>query len=454
MTTNQPQTTSEPTKAHRPKTVDFDIVVLGATGLAGRLVVEQLLQIDASLRSSAGVRRWAVAGRDPKRVADLLTDLKVQDVEILTADLRDLDSLKQMARRTRVVLNLAGPYTESAEQVIAACVEAGTSYADLSGELPLLRRVIDRFDGPARQAEVQVVQMAGWEAVPADLTTLVACQRAVQQSSNTSVADDGPGAGDPIDRVTMVITYQRRPAGGVPLKQSVSAGTLASIVEILADPDAAIVGQTGGLLPHAQAGDAVSRRHPLRLRPQRFGGRVLASVDPIAFLNPSIVHRTAALLAAEHQVAYQPAIYREGRDVGSAGGLPGLVRSARALLKGGTQRLLILASRLPLPLRRWLSARVRQVLPKAGTGPMGDYLRDWEWTVEARAISKQGKTGSATLQGSGHPGYTATAALIVEVGLHLVQAEAPTRRVGCLTPALAVGVAAARQLQVPSLTFH
>ncbi|RZL04979.1 MAG: saccharopine dehydrogenase, partial [Hymenobacter sp.] len=51
------------------------MVVLGATGLTGRLVVEQLLGVDAQLRSASGARRWAVAGRDPAGVAKVLAEL-------------------------------------------------------------------------------------------------------------------------------------------------------------------------------------------------------------------------------------------------------------------------------------------------------------------------------------------------------------------------------------------
>ncbi len=94
--------------------------------------------------------------------------------------------MQALALRTAVVLNLAGPYTQKAPNLIAACIEAGTSYVDLSGEIPLLRRVIDRFDEPAKRAGVQVVQMAGWEAMPADLTTLIACRRAAGDEAGPS----------------------------------------------------------------------------------------------------------------------------------------------------------------------------------------------------------------------------------------------------------------------------
>ena len=158
---------------------DFDLVVFGATGLTGKLVVEQLIGVDRLLRGPDGARRWAVAGRDRVRVARVLSDFSLDDVEILVADLDDGSSLRALALRTAVVLNLAGPYTSKAQNLIAACVEGGSSYVDLSGEIPLLRRVIDRFDESARRAGVQIVQMAGWEAMPADLATLVACKRAV-----------------------------------------------------------------------------------------------------------------------------------------------------------------------------------------------------------------------------------------------------------------------------------
>ncbi len=450
METTQSASFSENSNTPRREDVDFDIVVLGATGLTGRLVVEQLLSVDALLRSATGARRWAVAGRDKEGLAKILSGLKAEDVEILIADFNDQASLDKMAARTLVVLNLAGPYTKGAEQVIAACVGAGTSYADLSGELPLLRRVIDRFDEPARRAGVKVVQMAGWEAMPADLTTLLASQRAVAQASgSTVIAGDGPGAANPIANVTVTINFTRKPAGGVPFNQSVSAGTMASIVEMLNDPSANVIGQPGALLP-VQAGG--NQPAPIRLRPGVVNGRVLGPVVPVAFLNPPIIHRTAALLAAEQAVTYVSARYLEGVDLGPAGGIGGKWRQAKAAFKGSFQRSMIIVTRLPLSVRRWLSARLRKRLPKAGTGPADHYLRDWDWTVQAQAVTKEGAVGVATLTGSGHPGYTATAAIIVEVGLSIVYAD--SARVGCITPALAMGTTAAQHLRMPLLTME
>ncbi len=426
---------------------DFDLVVFGATGLTGRLVVKQVAGIDTLLRSPDGKRRWAAVGRDRNEVAKVLAELDLDGVDIVVADLDDAASLQALARRTAVVLNLAGPYTQKAPNLIAACVDAGTSYVDLSGEIPLLRRVIDRFDAPAKRAGVQIVQMAGWEAMPADLTTLIACRRA----AGDGAGPDGPGASEPIKDVVVTVTFTRRPEGGVPFKQQVSAGTLASIVAMLDDPDASLVGHADALLPKdASKGTASDRLH--------FGdgdadGRVLGPVPPVAFLNPPIIRRTGALLAAERNAPYHPAPYVEGEDMGDANFGGALGRQLRAKAKGGLQQLAVAATDLPLPVREAAAAGLRRVLPEAGTGPSDSYLEDWAWTVEARAIGADGTLGTATIEGTGHPGYTATAAIIVEVALQMLNDGAPDRRTGCITPALAIG-ASVDVLHVDALKLH
>ncbi|WP_174296753.1 saccharopine dehydrogenase NADP-binding domain-containing protein [Sphingomonas bacterium] len=430
-------------------TREFDLVVFGATGLTGRLVVEQLAANDGSLGRASGKRRWAVSGRDRAKVAGVLKDLSLDEVEIIVADLEDTPSLEALAARTTVVLSLAGPYTKTAETLIGACVAAGTSYVDLSGEIPLLRRVVDRFDDAAKRAGVQVVQMAGWEAMPADLATLVACRRAAPEHTG----DDGPGAADPITAVTVSIKFTRVPEGGVPFKQSVSAGTMASVIAMLDDPDARFVGRTEALLPEGSRGPKALRPAPLRLGAKEVDGRVLGPVVPVAFLNPPIVNRTAALLAEERGEAYQPADYREGVDAGWSGGTGGLRRTARATMKGVGQRLAVGMTRLPLTVRRAIASGIRKILPEAGTGPSGSYLHDWNWTVQAHATGRNGAVGTATIEGSGHPGYTATAAIIVEVALRMAARRSGTSRAGCITPALAIG-ASDEELKVSSLRLR
>jgi short subunit dehydrogenase-like uncharacterized protein len=96
-------------------------------------------------------------------------------------------------------------------------------------------------------------------------------------------------------------------------------------------------------------------------------------------------------------------------------------------------------TRLPLPIRRSIAGAIRRVLPDAGTGPSESYLHDWTWTVHARPTSLYGTVGVAMMDGRGHPGYTATAAIIVEVALRMAARQRGTGRSGCLTPSAGNG---------------
>ena len=76
--------------------------------------------------------------------------------------------------------------------------------------------------------------------------------------------------------------------------------------------------------------------------------------------------------------------------------------------------------------------------PTAGSGPPPQALDGWRWTVRATAETGDGRRGSASLVGTGHPGYTATAAMLVALGLSLADNETPVGG-GVLTPALGFG---------------
>lgn len=334
----------ENTAGARPEAQDreFDVVVLGATGVAGRLIAQQLVDLETGA-DGAGTARWAIAGRDPQRLQDLAQRLSRPLLPIVPADTTDPASLRALVRRTRVLLSAAGPYLPTAEAVIGACVEAGTSYLDLSGEIPLLRRVDDRFDSAARDAGVSIVQMAGWEALPADVVCLVAAHRALGGQSPAT------GAGGDIETVDVGVRFPRLPAGGVALKDAISGGTMGSLATQLRDRDARLIRDPASLLPPTGDRPAVHARSPLRLLPHIQAGRVMAPAVPVAFLNPPAVHRTAALLAAAAGTAHRPARFREGIDVGPATGTGGALRRVGAAPAAALQRLLLTAALLPRP---------------------------------------------------------------------------------------------------------
>lgn len=391
-------------------------------------------------RGAAEPLRWAAAGRSSERLIAALAEAS-SAAPVVHVDIRDQTTLAAVAARTHVLLNAAGPYSDTAEDVIEACIEAGTSYVDLSGEIPLLRRVNARFDQTAVRAGVAVVQMAGWEAFPADLTTLVACHDA----GEGNVGADGPGAGGTIRSVHVDVTFTRVP-DRMRLLQSVSGGTVGSIARQLVDAGANAIRDPASLLPAEGDARAVRRMSPFRFRPHRAHGRVLGPMIPVAFLNPPIVHRTAALLAREAGTAHLPAQYSEGMDRGAARGAAGSIRLLRATPAAVAQRALISTTILPSLFRRKIASVLIHAVP-AGSGPSGEALTDWAWEVSARVTAHDGVRASATLHGEGHPGYTATASMIVATAQALID----NPRTGCMTPALALGVDRIRALNLPGL---
>ncbi len=152
---------------------DFDVVVFGATGITGRQVAAYLAE-----RSAETGARWAAAGRDAAKVERVLREAGVTPPETIVADVTDPPSLAAMAERTRVVLNLVGPYTVHGRPVIQACVRHGAHYVDLTGEIPFVASIIEAFEDRATQAGVKVVQVCGFEALPPDLGVLLACEAA------------------------------------------------------------------------------------------------------------------------------------------------------------------------------------------------------------------------------------------------------------------------------------
>lgn len=54
--------------------------------------------------------------------------------QVFVVDVKKQDQLLSAAKQCRVLLNCVGPYRYSGEDVVKACIAAGTDYLDVSGE--------------------------------------------------------------------------------------------------------------------------------------------------------------------------------------------------------------------------------------------------------------------------------------------------------------------------------
>jgi short subunit dehydrogenase-like uncharacterized protein len=135
------------------------IVVYGATGFTGRLVVAELAAADVD---------FIVSARSAEKLERLKSDLGV-DVPARPASIDDPISMRELLSDCAVVVDCAGPFVKLGEPVLRAAVETSTHYLDTTGEQPYVKMAFERYGPGAAEAEVAVVPGMGFDYVPGDM---------------------------------------------------------------------------------------------------------------------------------------------------------------------------------------------------------------------------------------------------------------------------------------------
>jgi len=401
----------------------ISVVVFGATGVTGRRVAAHL----AARAADAGAT-WAAAGRDAAKVERVLAEVGVTAPQTIVADVGDPASLAAMASQAQVVLDLVGPYTVHGRPVIEACVENGAHYADLTGEMPSARRMIDAYHDRAAAAGLKIVQASGFEALPPDLGVLLAAETARERWAEN------------LDEAGFEVSF-RAPTGWLGMSDVVSGGTMQGTAEVLGDEGAAQIADPAVLVTDPDLAAEIRQRSPISLAPRSNGrGDVIAPMTPAAFINPAVIQRTGALLAAERGERVPPLRYREGLVLsGGTATLP--LRYGAAAVLGASQAGFRALTHTRPAVRRRLAGALRRALPSSGFGPSGERLEEWAWQATVDARTDGGHHVRVAIDADGHPGYLTTARMLGEVGLLLAEEGATPQRAGCLTPATALGTA-------------
>ena len=359
--------------------------------------------------------------------------------ETVVADVGDPGSLAEMASRTKVVLNLCGPYTLHGRPVIKACVENGAHYVDLTGEIPFVREMIDEFDARALEAGVKVVQVCGFEALPPDLSVLLAAETARERWNE--------GLADADLRVSV-----KGPPGLPRPSDLLSGGTMQSLAAAASADNAADVADPAALITDPALAEAVRQRSPIKVAPRRAGNAVIAPMAPAAFINPAVIQRTAALVAGDSDGRVEPFRYREGVAMGgSPATLP--LRYAAAGMLSGTQAAVLAAAKARPSTRQRVGSTLSRILPSSGFGPSGDRLEEWKWRMSLDARTVGGRDVRVAIDADGQPGYLTTARMLGEVGLMLAEPGATPERSGHLTPAVALGSGSTERLKHARVRF-
>jgi hypothetical protein len=104
------------------------VVVYGATGYTGRLVCEYLRELNVP---------FVAAGRSKSRLDDVMRQ-NVPGIETIDHDVIEVEhtveALTELFSGAKVVCNTVGPFASYGDEVVEACLNAGTHYLDTTGE--------------------------------------------------------------------------------------------------------------------------------------------------------------------------------------------------------------------------------------------------------------------------------------------------------------------------------
>ena len=139
----------------------YDIIIWGASGFTGRLVVDYFCHSQSNTNLN-----WAVAGRNEKKIKEVLNG---RDVPVLIADSHDKDSLNDLVKKTKVILTTVGPYARYGSKLVEACAENGTHYCDLTGEVHWMRHMINKYQLIAKESGAKIVHTCGFDSIPSDI---------------------------------------------------------------------------------------------------------------------------------------------------------------------------------------------------------------------------------------------------------------------------------------------
>lgn len=138
----------------------LDIVIFGATGYTGKFTVLKALHVLDGLT-------WGVAGRNKEKLLKTLNEVSekagkdLSDVPMIIADVSDYNSLVEMAKQSKVVVNVCGPYRFHGETVVKACLEGAASHIDISGEMYYMEEMQLKYHEEAKAKGVYIVSACG-----------------------------------------------------------------------------------------------------------------------------------------------------------------------------------------------------------------------------------------------------------------------------------------------------
>jgi short subunit dehydrogenase-like uncharacterized protein len=135
------------------------LLIYGCNGFTG-----QLISREAIAKGLTPI----LAGRNEAQVKSLAAELAL---EFKIFDINDSASIVVALQDVKVVLHCAGPFMYTALPMAKACIETGTHYLDITGEIGVFES-LKALDAAAQKANIIVMPGVGFDVVPTDCMSL------------------------------------------------------------------------------------------------------------------------------------------------------------------------------------------------------------------------------------------------------------------------------------------
>ena len=401
----------------------FDVIVFGSTSFVGQILCAYLLE----RHGTNGVVKWAMAGRSQSKLDSVKASLgdDASGIATIVADAGDDAALRDLCALARVVISTVGPYALYGSPLVKVCVETGTDYVDLTGEVQWIYRMIREHEPEARESGARIVHCCGFDSIPSDLGVLFHQRTALERY------------GEPARQIRMQVAR---------IKGSASGGTVASLLNVAREMASDRSLRKILANPYSLVIDGKARARQPNIRTPQRDPETGAWLGPfvMAAINTRIVHRSNALSDYAYGVDF---LYDESMRMGR-GLSGGLFATA---FTGGLGAFMLGAA---LPPTRWLMENV--MLPKPGEGPSPEAQRKGMFDLRFHGTTAGGQHLTTRVTGDRDPGYGSTAKMLGEAGVCLAQdigqSDVPG---GFWTPATALGDALVARLERHAgLTFQ
>ncbi|MFC3151708.1 saccharopine dehydrogenase family protein [Litoribrevibacter euphylliae] len=133
------------------------ILIYGAYGYSGRLITEEACKQGLDVQ---------IAGRNESKLAPIASQFNLKHHAV---SLDDGIALRALLKTVQLVIHCAGPFSATAKPMIEACIETGTHYLDITGEVSVFEYVhSSEVDRRATEAGIILCPGVGFDVIPTD----------------------------------------------------------------------------------------------------------------------------------------------------------------------------------------------------------------------------------------------------------------------------------------------